>query len=414
MVGSFFSIRVLVFFCVLVTGLAGCSSMTGGTMGRAWTANSQCEVLLAWVKQFEQEFPLRSIGLYGGQSRATVANLYRPEVFEPVFGFPYEKAHEGTIKEMTEEILPPCSGSIKGAKPETVQAFRPLKILVDAEFPFQEAMARAVAERIKEEEWRKQALSEIADIPATQDGFANIQDYYLRTGEQEIQNLWTSDQKAYLRRVKARRGEIGKILLDQLLPEPDMFPASFASLENIRAAEPYLLALKESGDQDLRHLAERYTAQKHRIVEKLIGAEVDDLMRIPHNEDGFHLTKEWFEEFQRVFAPYADTEAMQQAVGNFQGKRQAIFENNRRMIYSRFAELGLGNTARQQEEKLIAETFPLPSDYHLPFYREFRANYRNKGNSVVLDMLDKTKNAVMDYYDAVSGFAKGWLHGTPE
>ena len=32
----------------------------------------------------------------------------------------------------------------------------------------------------------------------------------------------------------------------------------------------------------------------------------------------------------------------------------------------------------------------------------------------VLDLLDKSKNAVVDYYKAISGFAKDMLYGTPE
>lgn len=174
------------------------------------------------------------------------------------------------------------------------------------------------------------------------------------------------------------------------------------------------MALKESGDDDLRALANRYHDQARVIVAALIDDSLVELWGIPHNQDGFRQSQIWLDNFERKFFKYSDMEEVKQARHAFLGKRQSIFEANRRMIYDRFASLGVGNTARQKEQTLIAETFPLPSDYQLPFYREFRDNYRTKGNSTVLDMLDKSKNAVVDYYKAISGFAKDMLYGTPE
>lgn len=398
----------------MVFGLTGCAGMTGGTVGRAWTVNGKCEAILNWAKQFEKEFPLRSIGLYGGQSPATIANLYRPEMFEPAFGFPYEGRHAAEIKDIAQDVLPYCYGAKQGVKAETVQALQPLRKLVDPGFPFREVLVYLATERTKDEAWRQKSLSEISSIPATQDGFRNIQDYYLGTGEKKIQNLWTSEQENYLRKVRARRGEIAKILLDDFMPPPDMLPNYQASLEKIGEARPYLIALKESGDEDLRAVAERYYAQERSIVAALIQDSLGELQAIPHNQEGFRLSQEWLEEFERRFIAYSDMEEVKRARQEFLGKREAIFEANGKVIYDRFASLGLGNAGRQKEKTLIAETFPLPSDYQLPFYREFRSHHRNRGDSAVLDLLDKSKNAVVDYYKAISGFAKDIFDGKPE
>lgn len=414
MIFSFCTLRLPVLFLVASFGLAACSGMTGGTMGRAWTVNGKCSAMLDWVKRFEKEFPLRSVGLYGGQSLATVANLYRVEVFEPVFGFSYEKTHEAAINDITQDVLPYCSGAKSGVKPETLQAFRPLKKLVDAGFPFRSELASLARERTGGEAWRQKALSEIPDVPATQDGFNNIEQYYLGTGESEVKDLWTSDQNEYLRKVRARRGEIAQILLDDFMPQPDMLPNYLASVQKIKEAQPYLVALNESGHDRLRAVAERYDARQRTIVAHLVNEQILELQMIPHNQEGFRLSQAWLEEFERRFFPFSDMEEVTEGRRAFLQKREMIFQANRRTIYDRFASIGLGNTARQQEQTLIAETFPLPSDYQLAFYREFQRHYRNKGDSAVLDLLDKSKKAVVDYYETISGFARDMLYGKPE
>lgn len=411
---SYCTLRLLVWILFVCVGLTGCAGFSGGTVGRAWTVNGKCEAILNWVQQFEKEFPLRSIGLDGGQSPATVANLYRPEVFEPAFGFPYDKAHEAAINDIAQDVLPYCYGAKQGVKAETVQALQPLRKLVDPGFPFREVFVYLATERTKDEAWRQKSLSEVSSVPATQDGFKNIQDYYLGTGEKRIQNLWTSEQENYLRKVKARRGDIAKILLDDFIPPPDTLPNYQASLDKIGEARPYLIALKESGDEGLRAVAERYHAKERSIVAALMQEQIGELRDIPHNQDGFRLSQVWLEEFERRFIAYSDMEEVKRARGEFLRKREAIFEANREVIYGRFSSLDLGNAGRQKEKTLIAETFPLPSDYQLPFYREFRSHHRNRGDSAVLDLLDKSKNAVVDYYKAISGFAKDMLYGSPE
>jgi hypothetical protein len=433
MVFQFFTIRFFTPCFLLVFGLTGCAGTTGGNMGRAWTVNGQCEAILEWAQQFEHEIPVHSLKFDGRRNQAIIANLYRPDRFEPVFGFPYDQSHEARMKNISKDVLPYCYWGkkgqrvarildtpfrkmfhTKGASPETVQAFRPFKMLVEAGFPFKEAMAREVGERLRDEAWRQQALSDIADVPATRDEFIHLQDYYLATGEQKVLNLWPSEQTEYLRRVTVRREEIAKVLLDDALPPPEQLPDSLASLDQIREAKPYLMVLKESGDRDVRTLAKSYEDQKRKIVASLIKDHVDSLMTIPLTEDGFELTQEWFEAFQRKFAHYFDLETVKQALRTFQDKRQAVFEHNRQMIDDRFASLGMGNIARQKEQTLLSETFPLPSDYHLPFYREFRAHYRNTGDSIVLEMLDKSQNIVVNYHQAITGFIRDWLYGRPE
>ncbi|MCA9466275.1 MAG: hypothetical protein KC643_12655 [Nitrospira sp.] len=412
MASSLFQIR---FFLVILwagLGLAGCASLSGlfGSFG----AETKCREMLPWAQRFEQEFSLQAAWRSGGQGHAVMANLYRHEVFEPVFGFPYEKAQEEKINDIARDVLPYCFGEKPGVEPALAQKLRLLKKLFDEGFPFDDGLSYLVTVRLKNEAWRQQALSEIPDVPATTEGFLLLEHKYLHDGEREVEYLWPSARQAYLTAVHARQASMAAFLVPWTIPDPDRVPASENGLQTLKEVEPYLAALDNSRERSHQDLAGKYHIRKREIVGGLIQERITALQAIPNTQEGFQLSQAWLAEFERRFLAYGDWAEVQQARLMFLNKRDAIFAANRREIYERFASLGVGNPARRKEQQLIAETFPLPSDYQLAFYREFRANYHKTGDSVVLDLLDKSKRAVVDYYKAISGFAKDMLYGRPE
>lgn len=365
MASSLFQIR---FFLVILwagLGLAGCASLSGlfGSFG----AETKCREMLPWAQRFEQEFSLQAAWRSGGQGHAVMANLYRHEVFEPVFGFPYEKAQEEKINDIARDVLPYCFGEKPGVEPALAQKLRLLKKLFDEGFPFDDGLSYLVTVRLKNEAWRQQALSEIPDVPATTEGFLLLEHKYLHDGEREVEYLWPSARQAYLTAVHARQASMAAFLVPWTIPDPDRVPASENGLQTLKEVEPYLAALDNSRERSHQDLAGKYHIRKREIVGGLIQERITALQAIPNTQEGFQLSQAWLAEFERRFLAYGDWAEVQQARLMFLNKRDAILQPTEEKFMNALRLWVWAILRGAKNSSLSRKPFPCPPITSLPF-----------------------------------------------
>ncbi len=413
-----FSIFSLMLLIVSACGpqLTGIIGETGeGKVGKAMKADEKCSLVWEWYERFPDEYGSAPQRPQRRDNRlARLANLYADSHFVPYFGFSYEQKNAEALRRVDKDVLFFCYGLQKGVDPQIVAKLSPLKTFFDQGFYFKPALAEFVRQRFNENLWRQKALTAMPSVSETKEGFAELEQDYRTRADKELKDLWPSEQKDFLEAVNARRAAIALILVKKDLPPPDDLAVSFTSARKIHDMGPYLKALAESDDDTNKALARQYHDRLRIIVAALVNERVGELARIPASAEGFQLSRSWFEAFNQTFAMFSEVQEVPRARFAFLEKREAIFQANKDFIYEKFSSLGIGQPAIQKEQALLAETFPLGLDTQLPFYQEFQRNYRKKKESAVLDLLDKGRISLQEYYRSLSDFAKDIIHGTPE
>ncbi len=378
-----------------------------GTVGKAVWTGHKCQAILDWIEPFKQEFPQTDLTVSptGRAKIAQTASLFRDSVFVPVFGFEYNSYNAGKLYKINQKIIHACMGWGKHRNFYYKELFAPLKTFFDNTFGRSNpALVRYAQDYSRREAWMKKALEDLASVPATPEGFSDLEKNFSRPAEKELEGLSPQEQETFRNALEARRLEIARQVLKDKFPDLSEMNASLETAREIEKAYPYLKVLADANDEESRRTLDKL----EKILSVLVNYRMADLQSIPLNEDGKELTRLWLIGFERDFSPFGKQFPQLYDRQLYMGveRREAVYRETKPSFIAKLEALDTGPDAVEAHQKLLDETFPYYWDKNMTVYRDYEAETRERQKTALKRMFEKAKIPLKEYLKALADLAR--------
>lgn len=148
---------------------------------------------------------------------------------------------------------------------------------------------------------------------------------------------------------------------------------------------------------------------KTRVAER-VGA----LDTIPLTLEGRQLSKEWMINFDRDFPLNDGHKVAIQARWTWLRHREKIFEATKDDFLARLEKIPTGPGSESAHERLLQETFPIPSDKTMKIYHEYLAATKNREKPFFKRIFDGAVDGVKKAGEAISEAARKTVHGSED
>jgi hypothetical protein len=181
-------------FAIISTG---CTSAKG-TVNAAWSLEAKCQAVVDWAEPFRQEHGLPPYG-----TNTVIANLYRDKFFVPVFGIPYDAAHEMELLQIHKTVLDRCQAAFLPKNDVLLGQLNQLSPLFRYGLHFNPHIAAVVAERRKLEQWMDEVI-DYANHPQPIQEYVTELEQYVWIARRDLSVLRPSEQKQFLSLLETR------------------------------------------------------------------------------------------------------------------------------------------------------------------------------------------------------------------
>lgn len=307
-----------------------------GNIGNATgkPSSGKCKALRDWLFLLTKENPDPNFFRTRSALQEQVPNLFRDEVFQPVFRKTFSQMPEKERLEHHHEIGG-CHSRFQGAEQQT---YNQLVIVVASRFlagqgqGSYEGTLAELKERGELASWVRETAVRIDKIPATVEGFAELEGI-IRKGKTELVKLWPREQKAFvtLPSLPARQRLIARTLLEGAAASAQSEAGrGLDGLKQIVALrnshDKYLIALT-AARQPVDDLMNQFEAASTAAAAAAVSQEQTRLRGFSSGIEGVLAINEWRASFLAAMGKYAKgPEAQALLADATQRRRKALVD----------------------------------------------------------------------------------------
>ena len=334
-----------------------------------------CKDIVIWHSSFLHQYPRVDLAIVPPDynSMPQVANMFRDSTFLPLFRFTYNVANAEKLSSLR-KLVTSCREATD--IPEIRKQFDRLESFHERTLTrVDPILAQLAGDNNRREELLHKKLLFIEALENRQESLEQID----AAGDEVkayFTPLWPHELESFVAIAAARKREI----------------ANAIGLPQDSAAAPIY---SETGS-----------------IESRVAERVGVLEKIPLTLEGRQQTVDWMLAFDRDFLPYDRNETVMKARMKWIIHREKIFKATKSDFTARLAKLPAGEGSELSHERLLSETFPLPSDKNMPVYRDYLVTARSHQKPLSQRSMDKGFEGLKSIRDWLSDAARSITHGS--